>query len=169
MKVLGITWHPHEDRLQFCVTDIAEAADSTHQEKRSHYSTIGKFYDPLGFLAPVIIRFKGLFQKVCENKLQWDETLTGIIRNKWESLVEDLCNSSPVSIPRSEIEESILCSYTLCGFCDASTTAYAAVVYLVMKTPPDVHTQFVVAKTRVAPLQTVTIPRLELLSALLLT
>ena len=168
VKVLEVTWHPHEDRVQFCVTDIAEAAARIEPTKRNVVSTIGKLYDPLRFLAPVIIRFKGLFQKLCENKLQWDETLTGTIRNKWESLVEDLRNSSPVYIPRSYqegIEESVR-SYTLCGF---STTVYAAVVYLVMKTPADIHIQFVVAKTRVAPLQTITIPRLELLSALLLT
>jgi hypothetical protein len=59
--------------------------------------------------------------------------------------------------------------HTLCGFCDASTTAYTAVVYLVMKTRGDTHTQFLIAKTIVAPMQSLTIPRLELLSALLLS
>ena len=62
-----------------------------------------------------------------------------------------------------------VCSYALRGFCDASTTVYAAVVYLVMKTRRTTHTQFIAARTRVAPLQTITIPRLELLSALLLS
>ena len=60
-------------------------------------------------------------------------------------------------------------SYALCGFCDASTTADAAVVYLVMETQGDVHTPFIVAKIKVAPMQTLTIPRLELFSALLLS
>ena len=83
---------------------------------------------------------------------------------------DDLRHSSLVSIPRS-YHQGILdsvCSYSLCGFCDASTTAYAAVVYLVSKTETSTHTQFLASKTRVAPLQTLTIPRLELLSALLL-
>ena len=60
-------------------------------------------------------------------------------------------------------------SYFLCGFCDASILPYAAIVYLVTVREEDVHISFVTAKTRVAPLQSQTIPRLELLSALLLS
>ena len=42
-------------------------------------------------------------------------------------------------------------------------------VYLVTKTDVSTSVQFVVSKTRVAPLQTQTIPHLELVSALLLS
>ena len=76
-----------------------------------------------------------------------------------------------MSIPRNYNEgiDYSAASYTLCGFCDASSTAYAAVVYLVAKTPETIRSEFVVAKTRVAPKQALTIPRLELLSTLLLS
>ncbi len=47
---------------------------------------------------------------------------------------------------------------TLYGFCDASTRAYAAVVYLVLRTDAAKTVQFVVSKTRVAPLQAQSIP-----------
>ena len=57
---------------------------------------------------------------------------------------------------------------SLYGFCDASTAAYAAVMYLVVETSSHRSSSFVAAKTRVAPLAQLTIPRLELLSALLL-
>ncbi|GFR12555.1 uncharacterized protein TNCT_263951 [Trichonephila clavata] len=50
------------------------------------------------------------------------------------------------------------------GFCDASTKAYAAVVYL--KSKQEIH--LVSAKTRVAPIKQLTTPRLELCGALLL-
>ncbi|GFR18242.1 hypothetical protein TNCT_7191 [Trichonephila clavata] len=50
------------------------------------------------------------------------------------------------------------------GFCDASTKAYAAVIYL--KSKQEIH--LVSAKTRVAPIKQLTIPRLELCGALLL-
>ena len=47
--------------------------------------------------------------------------------------------------------------------------AYAAVVYLVSVTSQGTDVSFVAAKTRVCPLQPVTVPSLELLSAVLLT
>lgn len=59
-------------------------------------------------------------------------------------------------------------SYNLCGFSDASLKAYAAVVYLLVETSAGRHIKFVASKTRVSPLKLQTIPRLELLSALLL-
>ena len=108
-------------------------------------------YCALGFLAPVIIRFK--FKKLCEQQLQWDEALPDALQEEWEALVEDLHDSGLVSIPRSHHQERPeVHSSVLCGFRDASTTAYAAVVYLVLKTQRNTHIQFLVAKTRVAPM-----------------
>ncbi len=76
-----------------------------------------------------------------------------------------------MSFPRSYYHDLTdpLTSLTLCGFCDASTQAFAAVVYLLLKTETRSVVKFVAAKTRIAPLRSQTIPRLELLSALLLS
>eukprot|EP00731_Ephydatia_muelleri_P025594 Em0017g677a len=75
-----------------------------------------------------------------------------------------------MSLPRCYFGETgQLDSVTLFGFCDASTRAYAAVIYMLSKTETRVLSRFVTAKTRVAPLQVQTVPRLELLSALLLS
>ena len=54
------------------------------------------------------------------------------------------------------------------GFCDASAKAYGAVVYLRVVTTCGIYVRFLVSKTRVAPLSNQTIPRLELLSAVIL-
>ena len=64
-------------------------------------SLIGRFYDPLGFLAPVTIRFKVLFQKLCRDKLDWDESLPEELMGEWSKLVSDLGEGGPISIPRS--------------------------------------------------------------------
>ena len=51
---------------------------------------------------------------------------------------------------------------------DASTKAYAAAVYVRVVDEDVVHTSLMCAKSRVAPVKTQTIPRLELLGAVLL-
>ncbi|GFX53933.1 integrase catalytic domain-containing protein [Trichonephila clavipes] len=91
----------------------------------------------------------------------------GFIFRKWSSshpkVLQDLDTSLLASKPLHSLgdEES---KQRVLGFCDASTKAYAAVVYL--KSKHEIH--LVSAKTRVAPIKQLTIPRLELCEALLL-
>ena len=59
--------------------------------------------------------------------------------------------------------------YQLHGFCDSSLSRYATVVYLRATSGASIQTAFVASKTRVAPLSQLTILRLELLSALILS
>ena len=56
----------------------------------------------------------------------------------------------------------------LIGFCDASKSAYAAAVYLKSTYNSVVHCNLLISKSRVAPMKSLTIPRLELLGAVLL-
>ena len=58
--------------------------------------------------------------------------------------------------------------YELEAFGDASSSAYTAMVYLVIKSRFSSQVQLIASKTRVAPLRKQTIPRLELLAALIL-
>jgi hypothetical protein len=58
------------------------------------------------------------------------------------------------------VEEEVT-SYSLHGFCDASVKAYAAVIYLKMKTLHGVYERFVTSKSRVSPLERQSIPRLR--------
>ena len=61
-------------------------------------------------------------------------------------------------------------SFQLHGFSDASEDAYAGVVYLRMVDTQDrVYSSLVVSKTEVAPIKQLTIPRLELCGAHLLS
>ena len=64
--------------------------------------------------------------------------------------------SPPLVLPRCYFElDRANADYRLYGFCDASTSAYAAVVYLVKEFDGQNSSSFVTAKTRVAPLKTV--------------
>ncbi|GFU17255.1 integrase catalytic domain-containing protein [Trichonephila clavipes] len=51
-------------------------------------------------------------------------------------------------------------------FCDASKLAYGAAVYVKVRKQNEVLVNFITSKTKVAPLKAVTLPRLEVLGAL---
>ena len=169
-KVLGVRWNKNTDQLCFGLEDIAQQAITLSPTKRNIVSIVGRFYDPIGFFTPVVVKFKILLQDLCEKKMDWDQPLIGELLNKWKKLVTELASSSSVSIPRYLLKgvPAEAYTHTLYGFCDASKRAYAAVIYLEARTPTEKYITFITSKTRVAPLKAQTIPRLELLSALLL-
>ena len=169
-KILGVCWNVDDDQLHFRFANTAHQARQVEPTKRNIVSIVGRFYDPLGFLSPIVIRFKILFQELCEKGQDWDQPLTLELLAKWKELIEELEYCPMMSLPRciwnGSSTEDVSCS--LHGFCDASKHAYAAVVYLVLKSPMGQTVRFIASKTRVSPLKPQTIPRLELLSALLL-
>ena len=129
-KVLGIPWSPELDQLHFDVTDLARVALDLQPTKRHLVGLIGKFYDPLGFLSPVIVNFKILFQKLCQCKSDWDNVIPHGLLGEWKGLIANLSDAQPISLPRSYLHNisDPLISAMLCGFCDASTKAFADVV-----------------------------------------
>ena len=169
-KVLGVNWNVSTDQITFSLDELAEQARRLKPTKRNIISLIGKFYDPLGFLSPIVVRYKMFMQVLCTAKVDWDEAIPASLEAQWHRLVSTLSESQPMMIPRCYLNgvNGEISSYQLCGYCDASLSAYAAVVYLLIETEDGVYMKFVVAKTRVASLKKQSIPRLELLSAVLL-
>ena len=169
-KVLGVRWNKASDQLVLSLEDIASAAAELAPTKRNIIAIVGKFYDPIGLLAPVVVKLKMFFQELCSIKLEWDQPLTDELLRRWNALKFSLNEGQTVHIPRCYLAgvSGQPISHTLCGFCDASLKAYAGVVYLLTETEMGNSVRFVAAKTRVTPLKKQTIPRLELLSALLL-
>ena len=170
-KVLGVRWDTQADELVFDLVEITNAARRSQCSKRHVVSTIGRFYDPLGIISPVLTPFKVFLQQLCKAKIAWDELLSGDLLREWNRLIGRLEGDVLIRVPRcytlSHEEESEHLA-RLIGFCDASIKAYAAVIYLVTTIGEVTYSRLVCSKTRIAPLKEVTIPRLELLSALLL-
>ena len=171
VKILGVKWNSLTDSFIFDFSDVVSQVVNLQPTKRNVVGIASKFYDPLGFVSPVTIRFKVLFQEMCEAKIDWDDVLPPELQHKWESMVSSLQKCCPISIPRCYFDGVSMTMSSCClqGFCDASKTAYAAVVYLSIEVGDNHITKFVACKTRVAPLKEQTIPRLELLSAVLLS
>lgn len=127
-------------------------------------SIVSKVYDPVGFISPAIIPFKVFFQELCESKVEWDEPLPRALNLRWNKLLEGLKMEKPICIARCYTKRSFE-HCTLLGFCDASQKAYAAVVYL---WDGEDSCSLIASKTRIAPLLKQTVPRWELLGAVLL-
>ena len=156
--------------MKFDLSTVAKQATESIPTKRNTASIAAKFYDPIGFLSPVVVQFKLFFQELCESKTNWDDILEGDLLIKWNKLVSSLRDVQPFWLERCYFKEpwdAVVCC-NLHGFCDASLKAYGAVVYLQVQTTSQVYTKFVASKTRVAPLSNETIPRLELLAAVIL-
>ena len=79
-KVLGVCWEPNSDQLIFDVAEIAQLTGTLEPTKRNVVSTIERFYDPLGFLSP-LIKFKILFQKLCERSTETRHSLGHLSKN----------------------------------------------------------------------------------------
>ncbi len=85
-RVLGVRWDISSDEFVMSVEGIASMATDLELTKRVILSLVGKFYDPLGFLSPVVIRFKVFLQEICEAQLNWDDPLTGELLVKWQRM-----------------------------------------------------------------------------------
>ena len=169
-RILGTLWNFHKDNLMFDLTETASLPRKVEPTKRNMISTVSKFYDPLGVISPIVVQFKILFQELCKERRDWDDPLEGSCKSTWQRLVAQLRASKPIILPRcyyTGIEGEVIAN-ELHGFCDASARAYRAVVYLRIVTTHGSYIRYVASKTRVAPLSNQTIPRLELLSAVVL-
>ncbi|XP_011859699.1 PREDICTED: uncharacterized protein LOC105557140 [Vollenhovia emeryi] len=165
VNILGLFWQPLMDTFQFQFKNISTGSVT----KRSILSTIAKCFDPLGFLSPISIKAKILLQELWSLKLEWDDPLPPPLSAEWINFLQDLQEISSLTFPRW-LGSTSDTKLEIHGFCDASQRAMAAVVYL-RATSPDGNTKvtLVCAKTKVAPLKRLTIPRLELAGAVLLT
>ncbi|GFR16476.1 uncharacterized protein TNCT_541321 [Trichonephila clavata] len=107
-------------------------------------------------------------QRLWKQQLKWDERVPTDIKLEWEQLANDVQFVKDIKIPRFLLVDSDNL-FHLFGFSDASEKAYAAAIYcLSVSDTGKINVQLIIAKTRVAPLKTVSLPRLELCGALLL-
>ncbi|GFS87210.1 uncharacterized protein TNCV_213361 [Trichonephila clavipes] len=129
----------------------------------------GRIFDPLGFASPFTIRFKILFQEIWQRKTDWDEELLPDIREKFEQWCSEASFLCELQIPRYALQcDSVNCpECEIHTFSDASIKAYGAVSYVRLRTFDKISVHLLASKSRVAPLKVLTLPRLELMGALL--
>lgn len=166
IKTVGMGWTPATDKITFSIK-MSSLTQTDHITKRQLLSDSSKLYDPAGILSPITVMSKLLMQKIWKTGTNWDEHVGKSIQNEWDVQRNELPIIGDIKIdrwfhtlPTSQIY--------LHGFCDSSEKAMAAVVYVVSNTNGIVNSSLVCAKTKVAPIDPVSIPRLELCGAVLL-
>lgn len=162
ISVLGILWNPITDTF---ILRTPEAKTLKVITKRNVLSHIATFYDPCGWITPITLRCKIFMQRLWLQPMSWDEALPKPLLEEFSSLVQSSAidiNYIPRPFPNWNK------SLQLHGFCDASEKGYAAVLYLRCEDRTGTQTALVWSRSKVAPLRTICLPRLELLGAHLL-
>lgn len=167
VKTLGIFWRPLDDIYTFQLSLPKEPPQLI--TKRHILSEIAKIYDPLGWLSPTIITSKIFMQELWKLKHDWNDIVPATIQQQWLDIRNSLFDLEEIKIPRCVIP-STPTKLILIGCSDASTKAISACVYILAEYNDQITTcNLMTSKTRVAPLKPVTLPRLELNGAVLLS
>ncbi|GFW72418.1 integrase catalytic domain-containing protein [Trichonephila clavipes] len=130
---------------------------------------IARLYDPLGLIGPIVTKAKIFIQELRKIKLDWSEQLPPDAMEEWKNFYQKLSKVNNFKIPRCILLPATI-RIEIHGFSDASERAYAAVVNIkCFNESGQSRTRLLCSKSRVAPLKTLTIPKLELSAALLLS
>ncbi|GFT99406.1 uncharacterized protein TNCV_3238711 [Trichonephila clavipes] len=136
--------------------------------KRCVLSTIARLFDPLGLLGPVVARTKIFMQSLWSLKIDWIDELPSERAKEWHRFLEDFNSVRSICIGRCIVHPQAT-RVELHGFADASEKCYGAVIYCHSQSPDGATTvKLVTSKSRVAPVKSVTMPRLELCATVLL-
>nr|XP_042913145.1 uncharacterized protein LOC122273148 [Parasteatoda tepidariorum] len=161
-ETLGVIWRPSED----CYTFKISVDENNTFTKRSVLSTIAKIFDPLGIADPVIAKAKIFMRKL---NIDWGDPLPAAESQEWSEFISTLKGVNNIKVDRCiTIKQSK--TFEFHGFADSSESCYGAVVYCKsLNSAGDINVKLVASKSRVAPLKALSIPRLELCAAVLLS
>ena len=79
-RALGVKWNIENDQLDFTVN----LGDKPFA-RREMLSMISKIYDPLGLVAPFLLKGNIILQDLCKNNYSWDDNVPSNFIKDWES------------------------------------------------------------------------------------
>lgn len=164
-RILGLCWDPDHDTLSYPANEMI-SNNNTCLTKRLVMSQTARLYDPCGFIAPIVMKAKCFMQTLWRSSLTWDDPLPNPLALEWKDYSSSLFKLSEFSIPRLlNAREEV----QLHGFSDASQSGYAACLYIRSAKGLSFSCRLLTAKAKVSPLKPLSIPRLELQGAHLLS
>ncbi len=191
-KVLGLIWETEADRLKVDVKlnlgakraglhlkeniQLSKEPEKALPEaitKRELWRVAQGQYNPLGLLCVFTIRFKILMRNIVGEgppKVSgWDDPVPTNINKEFQEVVTHLGELRAITFPRAaKPKEEVVGKPMLLIFGDGSTLASCALAYLRWQMADGtVQCRLLAGKTRVAPKSKISIPRMELMGALL--
>lgn len=167
VNLLGLRWNTMNDTLCLTSKSFPSLTSSSLVTKREILSESAQIYDPLGLLTPITVKAKLLLQTLWRKKVDWDEPLDQEIRDQWVNIATDIQEGNNTVYPRRYFTRYThpTINRQLHIFADASLCAYGAVAYLIQ----DDQVTLVMSRSRVAPVKPITLPKLELMAAVIAT
>ena len=163
-KTLGVFWMAEQDVLTF--KDDNSDLDRI-VTKRGFLKRLAAVFDPLGFLSPFVVQGKMLLQELWIAGVDWDEPVPTDLSEKLRRWIAQFDLFSSIRVPRNLCDQNAIAK-TLHVFSDASEKAFGAVVYMRSVHSSGATTgRLIASKSKVAPLTATSIPRLELMGAML--
>ena len=173
-KILGIRWEEHKDVLIIDLKELLDGALCYVPTKRNILRVIAGVYDPIGFIQPLVVKFKILFQEICLANVGWDDNIPENLEKKWFNIIDDVKQNERVIIQRCYYLHDVsdpIAKNEIHGFSDASEVAYGCCVYIKYITQSgNIGVSLITSKSRIVPKKKkFTIPRLELLGNYILS
>ncbi|XP_075150761.1 uncharacterized protein LOC142224870 [Haematobia irritans] len=164
-KTLGVRWNAKSDHFIFTTHMLSQRTQYT---KRQVLADIAKIFDPAGWLAPIVVVAKIFMRKVWLSGVNWDESISSDCLRDWMKFRESYSKVDSIQLPRW-VSYSPTCQIEFHAFCDASEDAYATAIYVRVHLDNDlIIVNLLTSKSRVSPVKTISIPKLELCGATLL-
>ena len=163
-KALGTLWNVSEDEFYY----EARLSKPNVLTRRTMLSYVSSIYDAIGLISPIVLTAKLCFQDATRLKLTWDEPVPRHLQDRWQIWLDSLDSLPELRFARCVIPEGFEddCLYELHIFSDSSSQMYGACAYIrAVSSKGKIHIALLTSKGRLAPLKTMSIPRLELTAA----
>lgn len=161
-SILGLKWHLKPDIFSY---QKKEKVSKEKWTRRTVLGNVATLYDPIGHLEPVLLTAKSFVQLLWKKTNTWDEEISEELKEQWLNFWNKIKCIERVQIPRWVGSESGT-KVELHGFSDASSKGCGLVIYVrTINSTGQIRIVQLTAKSKVAPIKTQTIPRLELIAA----
>ena len=164
IKTLGISWNKDEDLFTITASPVSPYFQTT---KVNFLRKVATIFDPLGSVSPYVIVAKILLQELWMRGYDWDDEVQYEIPNRIGDWFEPLKSLKEVKIPRCLRSSEPFKSRRIVTFLDVSQQACGAAVFTQCKYHNDAVTGPLIAAKSKVPLTPMTVPRLELMGAIL--